>query len=257
MFMGTRDALDAHYNTKHPGKAPAVKTKVEDPAEIAAWIAERKKKYPTKDAVQQKKQTHQEKLNSGMILQTRQTATKSHTTRQTTDTSAASPSSPTKKRRRNSLSDGPDAHNDDEEGQIHSSDDDDEDDKLDVPESSGKPVHKKKQLPCKYFASGKCKNGDNCMFLHIKEASIGPEKPALGGGKRRNLRSMLLEGQVRRQNNIILQCIRFLIKDGRLVKPVEDGSGKEKGKAVEPEHVSETKQEVKDMEDVSDHMSVS
>ncbi|KAJ3223772.1 hypothetical protein HDU81_008965 [Chytriomyces hyalinus] len=77
-------------------------------------------------------------------------------------------------------------------------------------------LRKKKQFPCKYFAAGKCKNGDLCSFMHVKEAVImKKDRPALGGGKRRNLRSMLLESQIRRQNNLILQCIRFIVKDPR------------------------------------------
>ncbi|KAJ3076200.1 hypothetical protein HDU98_005084 [Podochytrium sp. JEL0797] len=199
LFNGTRDALNAHYDVKHPGKAPVLKTKVEDPAEIAAWIAERKKKYPTEATVEQKKLAKEQKLDSGMILQTRTSVKRNHSSRNTGDADADALLS----------DDEMDDDDEEEEGAIGGGADG---------SSSRPPPQKKKQFPCKYFASGKCKNGAACPFLHIKEAVVlKVDRPALGGGKRRNLRSMLLETQVRRQNNIILQCIRFLLRDGSLM----------------------------------------
>ncbi|KAI9329350.1 hypothetical protein BDR26DRAFT_872659 [Obelidium mucronatum] len=211
LFQGSRDALDAHYSTKHPGKAPVLKRGVvEDPAEIAAWIAERKKKYPTEANVEQKKLAQKDKLEAGMILQSRTSVKSTQLQRSTTSTSTTPPSK-----------------------KVDGNDDDDEEvGILTEEEEEGQinPVRKERQQPkkkaqiCKYYASGKCKNGTNCLFTHIKEAPVlKVDKPALGGGKRRNLRSMLLESQIRRQNNIILQCIRFVLKeDGRLFRPPDE-----------------------------------
>ncbi|KAI8612219.1 hypothetical protein BC830DRAFT_1083521 [Chytriomyces sp. MP71] len=236
LFNGERADLDAHVNAAHPGKLTSCESEIriwtelgqcgwtesrvwmhyegveelqiprskkhEDPAEIAAWIAARKKKYPTKANIQKKIQEKQEKLASGMLVST------------------ATQSSLKRDRATRLVQEG---EADDDDAGKRGEDDPNAMSLEEGEEEATSPVHggagaaqRKRQFPCKYFAMGKCKNGDDCMYMHIKEATVlKKDRPALGGGKRRNLRDMLVESQIRRQNNIILQCIRFVLNDKR------------------------------------------
>ncbi|KAJ3407213.1 hypothetical protein CcCBS67573_g02113 [Chytriomyces confervae] len=225
LFQAERDVLDAHVQSMHPGKLiPRTKSN-EDPAEVSAWIAARRSKYPTEANIEKKKQEKQEKLGSGMLVSTKPKSLKQGETltrNVPNSTSSNIENSSNKKRsRKDGDSDG------ESNGEIETDAEDDSDAErvaaltggavgLDDGTRSIEGLRKKKQFPCKYFAAGKCKNGDSCSFMHVKEAVIlKKDRPALGGGKRRNLRSMLLESQIRRQNNLILQCIRFIVKDAR------------------------------------------
>ncbi|KAF8083912.1 hypothetical protein N665_0746s0014 [Sinapis alba] len=60
--------------------------------------------------------------------------------------------------------------------------------------SENGPEHKRPALPCKYFAQGRCSNGNSCRFIHVKENTNGTSQQhavnhMAGSSERRPLES--------------------------------------------------------------------
>jgi hypothetical protein len=71
--------------------------------------------------------------------------------------------------------------------------------------------------PCLYFRKGNCKHGTQCTFSHILQAPSSSKRhqqsSESGIGKRRNLRSLLMEAQKRRERNLLVQCVRWILQN--------------------------------------------
>ncbi|KAI9361639.1 WD40-repeat-containing domain protein [Zopfochytrium polystomum] len=155
-FEGEEDEVELHEFEAHSMKAPKKAKKAEDPEEIARWIEQRKKNYPTDANIARKKVESEERERLGMT-------------------------------RSDAKTDG---------------------------DISGK---KAGQAMCKYFLKGRCTNGANCRFSHesqrnVQTADATKTKPRQTfRGKRQNLRKMLLASQIRWENQVLLQCIRYIV----------------------------------------------
>ncbi|SAM08915.1 hypothetical protein [Absidia glauca] len=76
------------------------------------------------------------------------------------------------------------------------------------------PTTRPKKL-CRYFMRGKCKREDECHFSHEKPKQTpqkGKPLPVDAFRKRPHLLKMLLAKEIRQEQNVILQCLRY-IKD--------------------------------------------
>ena len=100
-----------------------------------------------------------------------------------------------------------------------------DDDNINTEESSSHPVGK----ICNYYLKGKCRRGNSCTYLHDsnlkKESSLdttGEKKPnsnklivpkPLAGGERGTLLKKLLEDEIMAEDNVVLQCLRYFVKN--------------------------------------------
>ncbi|KAJ3408251.1 hypothetical protein HDV05_005067 [Chytridiales sp. JEL 0842] len=187
-FSAMGKVLALHEVEEHgevmSGDKPKKARVEEDPEDVARWIAERKKRYPTDENIQKKEEEAAEKKKLGVI-------------------------------------DGPPSKNKRKRG----------------PEGE----EKERVVVCKYFMQrGKCNNGSRCRFKHVRKGEEGGDHAGNSGkasaegagknssagdaskggvstrfGKRQNLRSMLLASEIRKENSILMQCIRHIFDSGQ------------------------------------------
>ncbi|KAI9254687.1 hypothetical protein EDC94DRAFT_618124 [Helicostylum pulchrum] len=215
--MCLKSALSEHEEAEHgkprkegdkkpsrpDGVIPPNAPRIQTPEELQAWIEARKKNWPSKDNVERKKLEEEEKEARGEISNKKRAANKKR------DQQIAKKQKLDEKK--NSLvaqydsdSDSENDVMDPEKDAISSKD----------PSSMGKillPEDKPKRR-CKYFMSGKCSKGDQCDFSHQKpEPKPKQPKPAPTFKKRPNLLFKLLEKEIKQENNVILQCLRYIV----------------------------------------------
>ena len=77
----------------------------------------------------------------------------------------------------------------------------------------------KRAWPCKYFARGKCRNGEQCRFSHDGEGGAAKKQkraaPAVeeeGSRRRPSLLKALLAKEIRTERSLLLQCFRRLVR---------------------------------------------
>lgn len=88
--------------------------------------------------------------------------------------------------------------------------------------TDNKPPEPKEKGICKYFLKGRCKNGKKCHFAHTRAEKPAPKaqtttslsQPKYWSRiKRRPLLKLLLDKEIRKEKNVVLQCIRFIIRN--------------------------------------------
>ncbi|CAO3629723.1 unnamed protein product [Mucor fragilis] len=184
------------------GVIPPNAPRIDTPEELAAWIAARKKNWPSKDNVDRKEQEMAEKEARGEL-----------------------PVNNNKKRKANDRNKQQNKKSKTEEASLvdaHYDSDSDSDGIMDPerdaisskdPSAMGKillPQDRPKRR-CKYFMIGKCKRGDACGFSHEKpEARPKQPKNAPVVKKRPNLLFKLLEKDIMQEKSVILQCLRYI-----------------------------------------------
>mmetsp|Transcript_33791 Transcript_33791/g.52647 ORF Transcript_33791/g.52647 Transcript_33791/m.52647 type:complete len:274 (+) Transcript_33791:539-1360(+) len=97
----------------------------------------------------------------------------------------------------------------------------------------------RKRPPCKYFSKGRCRKGTTCPFQHVKSSNHSPSQQALttdglskasahttdyvpyGKVSRRgpSLLAKLLLNDTEKEQRVILQCFRHLVKTGLVQAP--------------------------------------
>ncbi|KAI8354002.1 hypothetical protein BD560DRAFT_426935 [Blakeslea trispora] len=184
------------------GIVPPNAPKINTPEELAAWIAARKKNWPSQANVERKEQEDKEKVARGELPNSRKRKSKQNLVDQQNS----------KKQKTEQLvaqydSSGSDADDsiDPEKDGITSKD----------PSVMGKillPEENRPKRRCKYFISGKCKRGDECTFLHERpEPKPKQPRPTPAINRRPNLLFKLLEKEIHQEKNVILQCLRHLV----------------------------------------------
>ncbi|KAI8984525.1 hypothetical protein BDF20DRAFT_860386 [Mycotypha africana] len=224
---------------KADGIVPPNAPKIETPEELEAWIAARKKNWPTKANLERKQQEEAERIAKGelpksnkrrklnnyqqqrqqqqQILQQQQLNTESLDLEASTSTSLVAAAYD---------SDNSDDFMDPEKDAITSKD----------PSAMGKILLPPEEIPrkrCKWFALGRCKKGDQCTFLHQKPEHKKNQPPqpksAVTFKRRPNLLYKLLEKEIRQEKSAILQCLRYIVDNNYLG---EGGSQKANQSAI-------------------------
>ncbi|KAJ1885417.1 hypothetical protein LPJ66_010127 [Kickxella alabastrina] len=234
-----QDHKNKGKDNDHPKPAPMPKSKpiadasvdqihplirnrrLETPEEIAAWIAERKAKYPTEANIRRKTQEQE---------QTQEPA-KQPNKRKHEDTSA------------NPLASLLSAYASSQEEEEEEA----SDSGSDAPEMAPAKLYAPKQTPfrpstiapeadrrslrvCKYFTMGRCTKGPRCPFLHPEsiqkkqqqqQQQQAQNEPDEGPALKSSLLQMLLAKDIARENYRVLQCIEYICDKSFLGVPVE------------------------------------
>ena len=225
-YSASRKFLEVHIRQQHETGRASLPT-LDTPEQIAAWIAERKKKWPS--AQNLKRRQEEESQNGAKVADP-------ETKRQRSEPEQAAappPSAP------NPL--GIDY------GESASSDDDDDAPEVQTrvpglqvedeapPSTRATPAPEVKALEpadraapaptptpstpstagkrtCRYFMRGSCRNGSNCQYSHERSSASASQHPppAANDGPSSLLKS-LLANDVRRERFVLLQCIQHLV----------------------------------------------
>ncbi|KAL9554196.1 hypothetical protein PS6_003557 [Mucor atramentarius] len=203
--MCLKSALEEHEEIAHgkerketnkkpsrpDGVIPPNAPRIDTPEELAAWIAARKKNWPSKDNVERKEQENAEKEARGELPANKKRKFNDRNKQQQPNKKSKTEEASLVASQYDSNSDSDDFM-DPEKDAISSKD----------PSAMGKillPEDRPKRR-CKYFMMGKCKRGDACGFSHEK-----PEpKP------RQPKNAPLLEKDIMQEKSVILQCLRYI-----------------------------------------------
>mmetsp|Transcript_67899 Transcript_67899/g.159776 ORF Transcript_67899/g.159776 Transcript_67899/m.159776 type:complete len:214 (-) Transcript_67899:231-872(-) len=180
-FAALRAIVTEHRESAHTSLK---KTNLESAEEIQAWIAARKKNWPSKANVERKEEEGDAK--------------------------------PTAKRRRGDPQQQPSSENaltsilgygSDEAGQGD-----------DAPEEKPSTAPAAPKRPCRFFQRGRCRNGAKCTYLH--ERTRGKQRSKKDNNKTPSRGTSLLEKLLRpeleREKLLVLQVIQHLAETGRI-----------------------------------------
>lgn len=253
-YMCLKSALQEHEENAH-GKAkiendkkpsrpdgiiPPNAPRIETPEELAAWIAERKKNWPSKENVERKAKEDAEKEARGELVNTKKRTGNNRKDQQNSKRQKVEEKKNSLVAQYDSDSDSEDDIMDPEKDAVSSKD----------PSAMGKillPEDRPKRR-CKYFAMGKCNKGDQCNFSHEKpEQKPKQPKPAPTFKKRPNLLYKLLEKEILQEKSVILQCLRYIVDNDFFGHG--DGLSKVEESKVEAAIVEETKVEATNTEE--------
>ncbi|KAI7865035.1 hypothetical protein BDF14DRAFT_1883870 [Spinellus fusiger] len=203
------------FGCKPDGIVPANAPKIRTEAELAAWIAARKKNWPSQANVERKIKEAEERTSKGELPKEhgkRKRKPLEHPTSKRQHTENDTKTKPATVGlvagyRSDSDLDSEDSEDDivDPERDAISSKDPSTSGRIAPPEPE-KPQHKK---VCKFFARGLCKRGDNCLFSHEKQERREP-LPSAVLHQRPNLLRRLLSKEILQEKNTLLQCFRYI-----------------------------------------------
>jgi len=175
-FQGARRVVNIHVEEAHSSSKKGVVS--DTPEDIARWIAERKKNFPSRANIERKEKEAQEKAQQ-------------KAQEKPADTPGAN-------KRKNPDSDQQGARSTKLCRKFA---------------SSGRCRYGEKchfvhaPRPCHNFAKGRCKHGDKCKFSHNKsdpQSQQPKSKPSL--------LAKLLSSEIESERTMILQCLRHLVR---------------------------------------------
>ncbi|KAJ2683560.1 hypothetical protein H4R19_006985 [Coemansia spiralis] len=76
---------------------------------------------------------------------------------------------------------------------------------------------------CQFFARGRCNKGDRCPFAHPESMRAAADEPPPGSRPRATLLEMLMAKDVERENYRVLQCIEYIADRAYLGVPARHG----------------------------------
>ncbi|KAJ3159907.1 hypothetical protein HDU86_001171 [Geranomyces michiganensis] len=244
-FQASQRVVRTHAETEHAeileGAKPAYVSK-DSPEEIAQWIADRKKKYPTEANIQAKQAQMEARIARGELPDPSNKLRGQKHARSRKEKKIAPPaaviaaadsapvtglgllagyasdiSSGSNKNK------GSDSDSDSDGDSDSSSSDSSDLDSLDEHEGllartpNNKPLTEKRKGPiCRYFKMNRCRKGDACSFRHElpppKSKSAQSRQPQIAEHNRKPLLRMLLENDIRKEKSMVLQSIRYLLQ---------------------------------------------
>ncbi|KAG0352479.1 nuclear fragile X mental retardation protein interacting protein 1 [Gamsiella multidivaricata] len=227
------------------------------PEDIAAWIAQRRKAWPTEANIQKREQERQEMIAKGQIVDEHSTKgfnnrdkrgrnnnNNNHNNKRDQRPAAIQEAYgvPTKKpKTEGAAGDGMVAYASSNE---HSEEDEDVNDIMDPikdavtskdPSVIGKvllPRDKstRPKTPCKYFLRGNCTRGDKCTFSHDPSLTNKIKKPNPVSNMKRVFRTrpsllqMLLSGEIKEEKNRLLEAMRYIVESNFFEKQEPSGT---------------------------------
>ncbi|KAI1296198.1 nuclear fragile X mental retardation protein interacting protein 1 [Mortierella claussenii] len=230
------------------------------PEEIAAWIAQRRKAWPTEANIQKKEQERQEMIAKGQLVDDPSTKNRNGRDKrnkfnnkrgqQFEPVSELDGNLANKKAKTDgSLTEITTAVEAGEPVPCPSSadpgeNDEDEDDTMDPlrdaltskdPSVMGKvllPIERstRPKRPCKYFLRGHCTRGDKCTFSHDPSLKNKVQKTNPASNKKEVFRSrpsllqMLLSDEIKQEKNKLLEAMRFIVERGFFEKQEPTGT---------------------------------
>ncbi|KAI8373113.1 uncharacterized protein BYT42DRAFT_647053 [Radiomyces spectabilis] len=246
-FSGLKSVLEQHKADAHGDATAATKKKrvdgimpanapqLDTPEALDAWIAARKKNWPSAANLERKKREAEEREARGEVV-----ANGKRRAAETQSPMGKAPETLSSKRQK---TDDPmegssnmglvGDYGSDSDEEFHSAEEDPDNgnDTIDLekdaisskdPHSMGKialPTAKPKKRLCRYFMEGRCKRGDQCHFAHdeeqkkLKQEQKKPTPPAQPVRKQPNLLRKLLDKEINTERNIILQGFRYITEN--------------------------------------------
>ncbi|OAQ29429.1 hypothetical protein K457DRAFT_137908 [Linnemannia elongata AG-77] len=234
----------------HP-LAPTLNT----PEDIAAWIAQRRKAWPTESNIQKKEQERQEMIAKGQIVEDTSSKDKNGRDRRGNNNN---------NNNNNKRGQGKDAAAQDRRGKrpkvepassaanvpgsTEPSEEDDDDDVMDPvkdavtskdPRAGNRHnrTHDENLAPtlrpktfCRYFSRGTCNRGDKCPYIHDTAQAAKTQKNNQASNKKEEFRSrpsllkMLLSGEIKDEKNKLLEAMRYIVQNNFFDKQEPSGT---------------------------------
>lgn len=268
-FTGSRKVVSGHYKSKHgeyvgrglksvsiqfPGSRQTQRFKIcvgDHPDDINAWIAERKKRFPTRKNILKKQEKRKRSLEEGAIGSYSTNVDASATKRQKAEN---------EEKPKSSISQliagyGSSSDEDEEESKREQKATSYNNERVVGPtsgetkpnaENAGDPSSKYRTKACRFFLrNGSCKNGDKCNYIHdlaqheeykanaesrkekqrerdkarndarreLNLITTGREKSGSrgGGSCRQTLLRKLLQNDIQRERSLSLQLLRYIV----------------------------------------------
>ncbi|KAJ2003780.1 hypothetical protein GGI04_001454 [Coemansia thaxteri] len=212
---------------------PLIKSRrLDTPEEIAAWIAERKAKYPTNENIRLKAMQTSGGDNASHSSLGHASNKRKHNSVELTTAVSAPSSNPLSMLMSYAGESDADKSSDDD-----SSDDDKAPDLMSSkppavqapfkPSGLAPGADRRKLRTCKYFAKDRCHRGNACPFAHsephkpretLPPASAAEPSSAKGT---QSLLEMLMAKDIDRENSRILQCIEYICDKNFLGVPAQ------------------------------------
>jgi len=217
-----------------------------DPEEIKKWIDERRKNYPTRVNIMRKQSKSTKSNQDSIPSNIAGSSTSCNLPKKTTNDDdnsnknnaleslmagyydSASEEESSEKRDvevNSSITLQPTQNASPQSNSLKSSDRDNADDATNNAER-----HNKSHRPtCRYFLSGKCKNGYQCRFSHDSTATTGAsttkkqghvaERQKIKDVKNTSLLRKLLDNDIRREASLTLQLLRYIVNSNFFQPP--------------------------------------
>ncbi|ORX66884.1 hypothetical protein DL89DRAFT_269923 [Linderina pennispora] len=176
--------------------------KLETPEDIAAWIAERKSKYPTKDASAKSPTNTAEQSNKRKREEETNPLNMLAGYGSDSDSGSSSDSAPEQTSAKPNIKAAPF-----------------------LPKSMAPNEDKRKLRVCKYFLKRSCRKGTKCPFAHPEsvkqkqEEKAAAEEPVVQ--RTGSLLGMLLAKDIERENYRIWQCLKHIVESEYFQVPVK------------------------------------
>ncbi|KAI9012988.1 hypothetical protein BC832DRAFT_275742 [Gaertneriomyces semiglobifer] len=226
-FTASKKVVRLHEEEEHgivEGLQPIFTRKLDTPEEIEKWIAERKKNWPTEGNIAKKEAERKERQERGGLSRDKKPRKVTKVVK----------SEPTIKRERTSTNDSSlemiGSYATDEDGEPSQSTDasdstseSDNSQDSDTEAKAPQQRHQRERPICKFFLKKRCFKKD-CTFRHVRPEAT-PRKPFnanVAQHNRKPLLRKLLEPEIRKEKNAILQCIRYIVRNNFLMA---DGDG--------------------------------
>ena len=221
-----------------------------DPEEIKKWIDERRKNYPTRANILRKQSTstksnHQDTIPSNIASSSTSCTLPKKTNNDNNSNnnnaleslmagyydSSSEDESPEKQdvEGNSSVTLQPTQNASPQTNCLKSSDMNNVDDTTNSSEHQKDGNTNSHRPTCRYFLSGKCKNGYQCRFLHDNAASSGTSKTKTQGhvAKRQKIKDVrntsllrkLLDNDIRREASLTLQLLRYIVNSNFFQPP--------------------------------------